>query len=71
VALGGNSRLAYRFLVGKPEESRELGKHRRRWKITLKLLFKKWDGGTDWLDLAQNRDIMQAFVNVVMNLGVL
>jgi len=25
----------------------------------------------DWLDLSQNRDMLQAFVNVVMNLGVL
>jgi hypothetical protein len=33
-----------RVLVGKPEERRELGKHRRRWKITLILMFKKWDG---------------------------
>jgi len=57
--------------VGKSEERRELGKHRRRWKITLKLMFKKWDGGMDWIDLAQNRDRLQAFVNVVMNLRIL
>jgi len=71
VALRGNSRRAYRVFVGKPEERRELGKHRRRWKIILKLMFKKWDGVMDWIYLAQNRDRLQAFVNVVMNLGVL
>jgi len=25
-------------------------------KIILKWLFKKWDGGMDWIDLAQNRE---------------
>jgi len=25
-------------------------------RIMLKLVFKKWDGGMDWIDLAQNRD---------------
>jgi hypothetical protein len=52
VALRGNSRHAYRVLVGNPEERRELGKHRRRWEIILKLMFKKWDGiwiGLIWL----------------------
>jgi hypothetical protein len=27
-------------------------------------------GGTDWVDLAQNRDRWQALVNAVMNLQV-
>jgi hypothetical protein len=27
--------------------------------------------GMDWIDLAQNRDRLQAFVNVVINLRVL
>jgi hypothetical protein len=27
-------------------------------------------GGRNWLDLAQERDLWQAFVNVVMNLQV-
>jgi len=26
------------------------------WRIILKLIFKKWMGATDWIDLAQNRD---------------
>jgi len=26
------------------------------WKILLKWLLKEWDGGKDWVDLAQGRD---------------
>jgi hypothetical protein len=40
-------------------------------KITWKLIFKKWDGGTDWIDLAQDRDRWRALLNAVMNLRVL
>ena len=39
-------------------------------RIILKLIFKKWDRGTDWIDLIQNRDRWRAFVNVVMKLRV-
>ena len=40
-------------------------------KIILIRIFKKWDGGRDWIDLAQDRDRWRALVNAVMNLGVL
>jgi hypothetical protein len=39
-------------------------------RIILKLIFRKWDGGMDWIDLAQDRDRWQALVNMVMNLQV-
>ena len=39
-------------------------------KIILKLIFKKWDGGTDWIDLAQDRDRWRTLVDAVMNLRV-
>jgi hypothetical protein len=39
-------------------------------RIILKRIFKKWDGGMDWIDTAQDRDRWQALVNAVMNLRV-
>jgi hypothetical protein len=39
-------------------------------KIILKLIFEKWVGSMDWIDLAQDRDRWQALVNAVMNLQV-
>jgi hypothetical protein len=38
-------------------------------KIILKWIFKEWDGGVDWIDMAQNR--WRAIVNTVMNRWVL
>jgi hypothetical protein len=35
--------------------------------MTLKLTFKKWDGGLEWIDLAQERDRWRAVVNEVMD----
>jgi hypothetical protein len=39
-------------------------------KIILKWIFKKWDGGMDWIKLAWDSDMWQALVNAVKNLWV-
>jgi hypothetical protein len=39
-------------------------------RIILKWIFKKWVGGMDWIDMAQDRDMWQAVLNAVMNLRV-
>jgi hypothetical protein len=47
----GETRNAYRILVGKPEEKMPLGRPRRRWDDN-NLREISW-GGMDWIDLAQ------------------
>jgi hypothetical protein len=64
-------RNAYRILVGIPEGKRPLGRPRRRWVDNIKIDLRKigWNG-TEWIDLAENRDQWRALVNTVMNLRV-
>jgi hypothetical protein len=39
--------------------------------IILSWVFKKWDGGMDWIDLAQDRERWRGILNAVTNLPVL
>jgi hypothetical protein len=52
----GETRNAYRILVGKPEGKRPLGRPRRRWADNIKIDLGEieWDG-RDWIELAQDR----------------
>jgi hypothetical protein len=61
-------RNVYRILVGKPEGKRSLGRLRRRWVDNIKIDLKETKlGGTDWIDLTQNREQGRALENTVMN----
>ena len=61
----------YRFLVGKTEGKRPLGRPKRRWEDNIKLDLQEVEcGGKDWIELAQDRDRWRALVNAVMKLRV-
>jgi len=71
VAVMGERRGVYRVLVGKPEGKRPLVKPRRRWEDNIKLDLRETGcGNMEWIDLAEDRDRWQTFVNVVMNFRV-
>jgi hypothetical protein len=57
--------------VGKPEGKRPLGRPRCTWNDNIKMDLREigWDG-TDWIDVAQDRDQWRALVNTVMNLRI-
>ncbi|KAJ4442251.1 hypothetical protein ANN_12117 [Periplaneta americana] len=63
VARMGESRNAYRVLVGRPEGKRPLGRPRRRWEDNIKMDLREvgYDD-RDWINLAQDRDRWRAYV---------
>ncbi|KAJ4447111.1 hypothetical protein ANN_09111 [Periplaneta americana] len=67
----GESRNAYRVLVGRPEGKRPLGRPRRRWEDNIKMDLREvgYDD-RDWINLAQDRDRWRAYVRAAMNLRV-
>jgi hypothetical protein len=57
IARMGETRNAYRILVGKPEGKRPLGRPSRRWMDNNKIYLRglEWNG-MDWINQIQNRD---------------
>ncbi|KAJ4435786.1 hypothetical protein ANN_18405 [Periplaneta americana] len=72
VARMGESRNAYRVLVGRLEGKRPLGRPRRRWEDNIKVDLREvvYDD-RDWINLAQDRDQWRAYVRAAMNLRLL
>jgi hypothetical protein len=66
-------RFAYRVLVEKSENNRPFGRPRHRSEDNIERGLEDMElggGGTEWIDLALNRDRLRALVNAVMNLEV-
>jgi hypothetical protein len=71
VARMGETRNAYRILVGKPGGKRPLGRPRRRWVDNIKMDLREIaEDGMDWIELAQDRDQWRALLNTLMNIRV-
>jgi hypothetical protein len=71
VARLGEGRGVYRFLVGRPEGKRQLGRPGRRWDDNIKMVLRAIViDGANWIRLAQDRVQWWAFVNTIMNLWV-
>ncbi|KAJ4445627.1 hypothetical protein ANN_12309 [Periplaneta americana] len=69
VARMGESRNAYRVLVGRPEGKRPLGRPRRRWEDNIKMDLREVGcDDRDWINLAEDRDRWRAYVRAAMNL---
>jgi len=71
VARMGEERGVYKFLVGKPEGRRPLGRPGRRWADNIRMdLQEVGFVYRDWIVLAQDRDRWRTLVSAVMNLRV-
>jgi hypothetical protein len=71
VACMGEREGAYRVFVGKPKGKKPFGRPRYRWEDSIEMDLQEvaWRD-TDWIDVAQDGDRWQAFVNAVKNLQV-
>jgi hypothetical protein len=67
---GGGGGGAYRVWVGKLRERDHLEDSVVDERIILRWIFRKWNGGMDWIDLALHRDRWRASVEAVLNLRV-
>jgi hypothetical protein len=71
VARMGMNINVYRFLMGTPEGKRSLGSPRHWWEDNIRMDLREVGCcSTDWIILAQDRDLWRAPVNTVMKLRV-
>jgi len=61
-------RGVYRVFVGKAEGKRLLGRPRCRWVDNNRMNLQEVGWGSDWINLAHDRDRWRALVNAVMKL---
>jgi hypothetical protein len=62
-------RNVYKVSVGKSKGKRPLGRPRRRWMDSIKIVLIEW-GGMAWINLTHDRDRWRALVYMVMNFRV-
>jgi hypothetical protein len=55
--------------VGKPEGRITSGKPRRKLEDNIKIDFKNWDGGMNWIHLTQDRDRRRTIANAEKTFG--
>jgi hypothetical protein len=61
--------MGEKIFMGKPEGKRQLGRPRRRWVDNIKMDLREIGrDGVDWSDMAQDRALWEALVNMVLNL---
>jgi hypothetical protein len=70
VARMGQREVHIGFWWGELSEGDHLGDSGVDGRIVLKSIFKTWDGGINWIELAQDRELWRAVVKAVMNLRV-
>ena len=68
--MGGQERCILGFWWGNLRERDHLGDPGVDGRILLRWIFRKWDWGVEWIDLAQVRDRWPALVNVIIVLRV-
>jgi hypothetical protein len=67
----GETRNAYRILMGKPEGKRSLGRPRCKWVDNIKMNLREiGSSGMGFIDLTQDRKQWRTLVNTVMNFWV-
>jgi hypothetical protein len=67
----GEGRVVHRFLVGKPEGKRPMGRPRLRWEDNIMMVLQEVGGGCgDCMEMGQDRDRWRALVSAVMNFRV-